>query len=96
MYLLVTFLRQERRKQQMMTFFLDTSAARGQQVRQEMASRDLDISWRKEPSPPPPPPPPPEPPRIQPVDPTVTPISLDRLLREFETPNVTPPSKSES
>lgn len=75
----------------MMTFFLDTSAARGQQVRQETASRDLDISWRKEPSPPPPPP---EPPRIQPMDPNVTPVSLDRLLREFEAPKATPPIKS--
>ncbi|KAM7541522.1 hypothetical protein Aperf_G00000023552 [Anoplocephala perfoliata] len=82
--------RQERRKPQMMTFFLDTSAARGKQVRQEMATRDLDISWRKEPTPPPPPP---EPPRIQPVDPTITPISLDRLLREFDTQDATPPSK---
>lgn len=75
----------------MMTFFLDTSAARGQTVRQEMASRDLDISWRKETAPPPP-----EPRRIKPADPTVTPVSLDRLLREFEAPKATPPTKSKS
>ncbi|KAH9287376.1 Synaptopodin 2-like protein [Echinococcus granulosus] len=80
--------RQERRKPQMMTFFLDTSAARGQMVRQEMASRDLDISWRKETAPQPP-----EPRRIKPADPSVTPVSLDRLLREFEAPKATPPIK---
>ena len=81
----------------MMTFFLDTSAARGQLVRQETASRDLDISWKKEPTPPPPPPPPPpepEPVRIKPADPTITPVSLDRLLREFEAPQATPSAKS--
>ncbi len=84
-------LRQERRKPQMMTFFLDTSAARGQMLRPEMATRDLDIAWRREPTPPPP-----EPPRFQPVDPNITPISLDRLLREFESPKLTPPTKSKS
>ncbi|VDD81419.1 unnamed protein product [Mesocestoides corti] len=86
--------RQERRKPQMMTFFLDTSAARGQLVRQEMASRDLDITWRKEPSPPPPPPPPPpEPPRIVPADPNVTPVSFDRLMKKYDVPQAAPSFK---
>ena len=77
----------------MMTFFLDTSAARGQLVRQETASRDLDISWRKEATPQPPPQQP-EHARIKPADPSITPVSLDRLLREFETPNATASHKS--
>ncbi|VDN12902.1 unnamed protein product [Dibothriocephalus latus] len=76
-----------------MTFFLDTAAARGQQVHKGLTSKEVNLWWQKEPTPEP------EPdtvPLIQPNDPDVTPVSIDALMRQFEPPKVEPAPKSTS
>ncbi|VDL88563.1 unnamed protein product [Schistocephalus solidus] len=75
----------EKRRKQVMTFFLDTAAARGQQVQKGLTSKEVNLWWQKEPSPEPEPKPEP---LIYPNDPDVTPVSIDRLMRQFEPPQI--------
>uniref|UniRef100_A0A0X3PYM7 Synaptopodin 2-like protein n=1 Tax=Schistocephalus solidus TaxID=70667 RepID=A0A0X3PYM7_SCHSO len=77
--------RLEKRRKQVMTFFLDTAAARGQQVQKGLTSKEVNLWWQKEPSPEPEPKPEP---LIYPNDPDVTPVSIDRLMRQFEPPQI--------
>ncbi|BHF58308.1 hypothetical protein SprV_0100126000 [Sparganum proliferum] len=77
--------RLEKRRKQVMTFFLDTGAARGQQVQKGLTSKEVNLWWQKEPSPEPEPEPEP---LIHPNDPNITPVTIDRLMRQFEPPRI--------